>query len=87
MQRLAVIEQLKRYIAQDVLGGKDIGLDETTQLLEWGVINSLEIVRLLSFIREQFGVDIPTSEIVADSFTSISSIAELVLVYMPAQSA
>ncbi len=87
MQRLAVIEQLKRYIAQDVLGGKDIGLDETTQLLEWGVINSLEIVRLLSFIRKQFGVDIPTSEIVADSFTSISSIAELVLVYMPAQSA
>jgi len=87
MQQLAVIEQLKRYIAQDVLGGKDIGLDETTQLLEWGVINSLEIVRLLSFIRKQFSVDIPTSEIVADSFTSISSIAELVLVYMPAQSA
>ncbi len=87
MQKIAVIEQLKRYIAQDVLGGKDIGLDETTQLLEWGVINSLEIVRLLSFIRKQFGVDIPTSEIVADSFTSISSIAELVLVYMPAQSA
>jgi len=87
MQRLAVVERLKRYIAQDVLGGKDIGLDETTQLLEWGVINSLEIVRLLSFIRKQFGVDIPTSEIVADSFTSISSIAELVLVYMPAQSA
>jgi acyl carrier protein len=87
MQQTTVIEQLKRYIAQDVLGGKSIGLDETTPLLEWGIINSLEIVRLLSFIRKQFGVDIPAGEIVADSFTSISSIAKLVLVYMPAQSA
>ena len=79
MQRLTVIEHLKRYIAQDVLGGKDIGLDETTPLLEWGIINSLEIVRLLSFIRKQFAVDISTEKLVADSFTSVSSIADLVL--------
>ena len=79
MQRATVIEQLKRYITQDVLGGKDIGLDETTPLLEWGIINSLEIVRLLSFIRKQFAVDISTEKLVADSFTSVSSIADLVL--------
>ncbi len=79
MQRATVIEQLKRYIAQDVLGGKDIGLDETTPLLEWGIINSLEMVKLLSFIRKQFAVDIPTEKLVADSFTSVSSIADLVL--------
>ena len=87
MQRSTVVEQLKKYIAQDVLGGKDIGLDETTPLLEWGIINSLEIVRLLSFVRKQFGADIPVGEIAAESFTSISSIAELVMTYMPAQSA
>jgi acyl carrier protein len=79
MQRTTVIEQLKRYIAQDVLGGKDIGLDETTPLLEWGIINSLEMAKLLSFIRKQFAVDISTDKLVADSFSSISSIADLVL--------
>lgn len=87
MQRLIIVEQLRRYIAQDVLGGKDIGLDETTPLLEWGIINSLEMVRLLSFVRRQFGVDIPTGKLVADFFTSISSIADLVLEYMPARTA
>ena len=79
MQRATIIEQVKSYIAQDVLGGKDIGLDETTPLLEWGIINSLEMVKLLSFIRKQFAVDIPTEKLVADSFTSVSSIADLVL--------
>jgi acyl carrier protein len=84
MQRLTIIEELKRYIAQDVLTGKDIGLDETTPLLEWGIMNSLEIVRLLSFIRKQFAVDIPADKLVADSFTSVSSVADLVLEFVPA---
>jgi acyl carrier protein len=79
MQQTTVSEQLKKYIAQDVLGGKDIGLDETTPLLEWGIINSLEMVRLLNFIRKQFDIDIPTDKLVADHFTNITSIAELIL--------
>jgi len=83
MQRLTIIEELKRYIAQDVLAGKDIGLDETTPLLEWGIMNSLEIVRLLSFVRKQFAVDIPADKLVADSFTSVSSVADLVLEFVP----
>jgi medium-chain acyl-[acyl-carrier-protein] hydrolase len=83
MQRLTIIEELKRYIAQDVLAGKDIGLDETTPLLEWGIMNSLEIVRLLSFIRKQFAVDIPADKLVADSFTSVSSVTDLVLEFVP----
>lgn len=83
MQRPTIIEELKRYIAQDVLAGKDIGLDETTPLLEWGIMNSLEIVRLLSFIRKQFAVDIPADKLVADSFTSVSAVADLVLEFVP----
>jgi len=85
MQRATVIEQLKEYIAQDFLGGDDIGLDETTPLLEWGLINSLEIIKLLGFIRQQFDIDIPRDKVVADSFTNISSIADLLLEQMPAR--
>lgn len=79
MQRTEVVAQLKKYIAQDVLSGKDIGLDETTPLLEWGVINSLEMVRLLSFIRTAFAVDIPMNKLTADNFTNLSSISNLVI--------
>jgi acyl carrier protein len=82
MERPFIIEQLHKYIAQDVLGGWDIGLDETTPLLEWGIINSLEMIRLLDFIRTQFGINIPTDKLVADSFTSINAIADLVLEQM-----
>lgn len=74
-----VIKQLYNYFAQDVLDGRDIGLDVTTPLLEWGVINSLEIVRLLAFIRTQFAVEIPLHTLTAENFTNLPSIAKLVM--------
>ncbi|HEY7414062.1 MAG TPA: acyl carrier protein [Ktedonobacteraceae bacterium] len=79
MQRTEIVAQLKKYIAQDVLSGKDIGLDETTPLLEWGVINSLELVRLLNFIHTTFAVEIPMSKLTPDKLTNLSSISNLVI--------
>jgi acyl carrier protein len=79
MQRSEVLEKLTRYIAEKVLDGKDIGLSETTPLLEWGIINSLEIVRILSFIEGAFGVEISADKLIADHFATLASITDLVL--------
>jgi acyl carrier protein len=72
------VNQLKHYIANSVLDGKDIGLDETTPLLEWGIINSMELLRLLRFIHQSFGVEIPFEKVTADDFVTIDAIASLV---------
>ena len=79
MQQEDVVTQLHTYFAQNVLDGRDIGLDVTTPLLEWGVINSLEIVRLLAFIRTRFAVEIPLHALTAERFTNLLSIAELIM--------
>ena len=39
MERTEVMQQLQAYFVDQVLDGKNIGLDETTPLLEWGVIS------------------------------------------------
>lgn len=79
MQQDEIIAQLHTYFTQDVLGGRDIGLDVSTPLLEWGVINSLEIVRLLAFLQKKFAVEIPLHKLTAEYFTNLSSIARLVV--------
>lgn len=79
MQRSDIVEQLKHYIAETVLDGKETGLTEVTPLLEWGVINSLEIVRLLGFIRDQFHVDIPHDKLVADHFANLTVLSNLIM--------
>lgn len=79
MQDTDILLQLKDYFVKTVLSNENIGLDETTPLLEWGVINSLEIMRLLGFIQKQFGVNIPPDKLVADSFVNLSAITNLVV--------
>jgi len=86
MQRNEVIQHLQSYIVNKVLDGKNIGLDETTPLLEWGIINSLEIVRLLGFIRKQFDIDIAIYQITAENFVNIGVIADMVISNEPVAS-
>ena len=79
MQRGEIIQQLRKYVATHILDGKDVGLDETTPLLEWGIINSLEIVNILGFIQQTFEVEIPHSQLIAENFVNLETIAEMIL--------
>jgi acyl carrier protein len=78
MKHEIIMQQIKDYISTSILRGKDIGLDAQTPLLEWGVINSIEIVRLFSFVREHFQIDISTKHMVARNFSNIEAIANMV---------
>jgi acyl carrier protein len=79
MQYADVLEKLKEYIAKEILDGRDIGLDASTPLLEWGVINSLEMRSLLLFIEKQFQVIVPPQRVVAETFQNLHTIATLVV--------
>jgi acyl carrier protein len=74
-----VLEALKAYIIHEVLDGRDIGLEATTPLLEWGIINSLEIVKVLNFIRNRFDVEVPAEKVVAEHFQDLDSLTNLVM--------
>lgn len=79
MEQATVLSKLQTYVARNLLDGMDMGLDENTPLLEWGVINSLEIVRLLAFIRTEFQVEVAADEVVATNFANLTAITNLVM--------
>ena len=79
MQQSEVLKTLKMYIVNDVLDGRDVGLEPTSPLLEWGIINSFEIMSLLSFIKTKFGIDIPAKQVTAEHFKDLESLAQMVL--------
>jgi acyl carrier protein len=71
--------QITRFIRDRFLDGDPAGeLDERAPLLEWGVINSLNVAVLLGFIRAELGVVIPPVEISSRNFRDVRSIAALV---------
>lgn len=79
MKRAEVLEQLQNYFVDQVLDGKGAGLDETTPLLEWGLINSIEVVRLLNFMNKQFEIDLPMNLLTADNLADLSAITDMIL--------
>lgn len=75
----SVIEELKEFVIQTFLDGQGDGLDATTPLLEWGVIDSIALVSLLNFIKERFHVQVPNAELKPANVTNLRAIAALVL--------
>lgn len=74
-----VLTVLRDYIAESVLRDASTDLDGETPLLEWGILNSLEIVRLIAFIDSRFGVEIDHADLVGETFRDLNSISALVL--------
>ncbi len=56
----------------------DVDFETTTGLIENGVLDSLDIVTLVTEINDTFGVSIPVQEIVPDNFDSAASLMALI---------
>jgi len=54
-----------------------IGLD--TQLIESGILDSLSILRLVSFIEDKFSVKVSPEDVVGENFETVKSIIGFVI--------
>ncbi len=75
----SIIASLRSYVVEEVLEGRDVGLETTSPLLEWGILNSMELAKIVRHIKENFGVHVPDEQIVAENFKDLQSIGSLVL--------
>ena len=55
---------------------KDLGAGDS--LLERGLLDSLAILKTVTFCEEHFGISIPDTDVLPDHFESVSAIAKLV---------
>ncbi|MBL1103059.1 acyl carrier protein [Streptomyces sp. 5-8] len=85
-----VTPRIRTFIAESFLDGDPKGeLTESTPLLEWEVLNSMNSALLLNFLREELRVEVPLASINAANFRDITSISKLVsgLTAVPAEGA
>ena len=72
-------DTIREFITQEILHGNMTStLGDDDQLVESGIIDSLGIMTLLSFIEENFSIQIQGEDLVPENFASISTIAVLV---------
>jgi acyl carrier protein len=69
----SILAWLKEAAAK--LGDVEIAAD--TELIEQGVLDSLEILRLVSFLEERFHLAVPVDEFVPENFRTPATIAAM----------
>jgi acyl carrier protein len=79
MQRRNVLETLTAFIEQEVLQSEHAGVEPTTPLLEWGILNSLSTAQLMAFIHDRYGLFVPADRIVGANFKNLDAVTDLVL--------
>ncbi len=78
MNREEIFGVLRGYVAEELLEGDADDLDASTQLLALGVLNSLEVARLMTFIRRKLGLTVPLDSIRVENLVTLSAITEMV---------
>jgi len=63
------------YISRELVQDQSLlPLENTTQLLETGILDSLSLLRLVIFVQEQFGITVDDLDLVPENFASVDDI-------------
>ena len=72
-------EIIRDFITNEMLHGSlTAPLGDQDQLVESGIIDSLGVMTLLSFLDEKFSIQVSGDDLVPENFESVSAIAALV---------
>ena len=77
--QMSILKNLENYLLSEIA----VGLDKKTlepdeDLLELGIIDSLGLMKLISFMEETFAIRIPDEEVIPENFQSLTRMARLV---------
>jgi len=76
---MSVRELVRGYVQESLLRKSGISeLHDDDSLIEKGVLDSLALLNLLSFIEEKTGVRIPDDEVMLENFETVAAIERTV---------
>ena len=57
---------------------KGIDFEHEDELVDKGLINSIDVISIIAEIEDKYGVVIPSDEIIPDNFNSAAALKELI---------
>lgn len=78
MAEASIKEQIRQFVRESAQGKGVADMTDDQSLMESGVIDSLGIFRMVSFLEDTFGVRVGDDEIIHDNFQSVNDIERFV---------
>lgn len=70
---------IRTYIAQNILfSGETYPYSDDASLLDEGIVDSMNVLELVNFVEDQFGIKVSDHEIVPDNFDSVRRLATFI---------
>ena len=76
---MQIREQIRHYIAKNFLfDEKGFSHSDTTSFLSEGIVDSIGVLELVTFVGQEFGLSVDPAEITPENFDSVEQIAQYV---------
>ncbi len=66
--------KIKNFIIENFLFGNANGLEDNTSFLEEGIIDSTGVLELVTFLEEEFEIQIEDEELIPENLDSINNV-------------
>jgi acyl carrier protein len=73
-----VQHEIQDYIKENILFGDGEKLDENVSFQESGILDSTGFLELITFVEQQFSVDIADDELVPENFDTLKKMSTFV---------
>ena len=80
MDQETIKATVKNFILNEFLPGEDpAALTDTTALITTGILDSIAVLKAVTFLENQFGITIEPHEAVVENLNTLSDITRLVI--------
>lgn len=79
--------KIKNFIIENFLFGSADGLNDDTSFMEEGVIDSTGVLELVTYIEEEFTMEVDDEDLIPENLDSINNIASYLAKKMKTTSA
>lgn len=70
--------QIRTFIEKEFIRTSGLDLQNTDSLIEHGIIDSLGIMKLLTYLEQSFGIKVNDEELIPVNFETIDSISTFI---------
>ncbi len=75
----SIEEQVRTYIAQNILfSANGFPYPDTASFLENGIVDSMNVLEIVMFVEEKFGIKVEDAEIIPENFDSVAQLASYI---------
>ena len=75
---MSIQEEIRGFIVDKFLLGKESGLNDDTSFLKDGIVDSLGIMQLVSFVQEQYLIAIEDEDLTPQNLDSIERVSQFI---------